>query len=90
MDSADLALNAVVLGTSATRALVPRHVHTHHMLASGEMLHKKQTHPTEMKDDPHYLLILSRILVYRVFTLENYSPTMQFTEEMELSWEKFK
>lgn len=41
MDSGDLALNAVVLDAGATRPLVPRHVDTHHMLASGEVLEEK-------------------------------------------------
>ncbi len=45
VDSGDLALNAVVLDAGATRALVPRHVDTHHMLASGEILGEKTNTP---------------------------------------------
>lgn len=45
VDSADLTLDAVVLGPGATRPLVARHVHTHHMLVSGEVLRGKSNTP---------------------------------------------
>ena len=45
VDSSDLALNAVVFCPGATRPLVSRHVHTDHMLVSGEILEGKTNAP---------------------------------------------
>jgi len=39
--SGDLTLDAVVLGAGASRALVSRHVHAHHVLTSGQELQEK-------------------------------------------------
>lgn len=53
VDSADLALNAVVLCPGATRPLVSRHVNADHVLVSGEKLEEKTNAPNLKRGGPH-------------------------------------
>lgn len=53
VDAADLTLDAVVLSAGATCPLVSRHVHTHQMTVSGEVLEEKTNTPkTHENENP--------------------------------------